>query len=120
MNGSSAATCIQRPCIEVLADIQEALARKGLRSLETFDLQAARLGAADCPCPHHGTAECDCQMVVLLVYGASGSPVTLILHGSDGETFVSAADQAGPGVVESSLVAAVEQSIHETASLSRR
>jgi len=52
-------------------------------------LQDARLAAAYCPCPHHGTRACDCQMVVLLVYGNGIRPATLILHSNDGQTWLS-------------------------------
>jgi hypothetical protein len=63
-----------------------------LRPVQTFDLHAARAGMHDCPCPHHGTDECDCQMVVVLVYGKTDQPVTLILHGNDRQTWLSVAD----------------------------
>jgi hypothetical protein len=33
-------------------------------------------------------------MIVLLVYGEAPDPVTLILHGSDGQTWVSIIDDA--------------------------
>ena len=57
--------------------------------MQTFDLHSARHVLEDCPCPHHATSECDCQMVILLVYGKSEGPVTLILHGNDGQTWLS-------------------------------
>ncbi len=60
--------------------------------MQTFDLHTARLGSQSYPCPHHGTEECDCQMIVLMVYGGAAEPVTLILHGNDGQTWISVAD----------------------------
>ncbi|MBI2332662.1 MAG: hypothetical protein HYU84_10975 [Chloroflexi bacterium] len=68
--------------------------------MQTFDLHDARSGLHDCPCPNHGTEDCDCQMVVLLVYRQNAdastalntSPATLILHGNDGQTWLSIAD----------------------------
>jgi len=57
--------------------------------MQTFDLRDARLGFDDCPCPHHDTSQCDCQMIILLVYGGQAEPITLILHGSDGRTWLS-------------------------------
>ncbi len=57
--------------------------------METFDLHNARLGIADCPCPYHGKVACDCQMVVLLIYTEMGEPATLVLHGSEGQTWFS-------------------------------
>jgi hypothetical protein len=59
------------------------LEQSGFQPVRTFDLQAARLAHLDCPCPHHGTAQCNCQMVVLLVYKADYPPATLVIHGSD-------------------------------------
>ncbi|MFQ5401581.1 MAG: hypothetical protein ACE5E7_18540 [Anaerolineae bacterium] len=62
------------------------LQQAGYQVMRSFDLNAARATHADCSCPHHGTALCDCQMVVLLVYGESGPPVTLTAHSRDGRT----------------------------------
>jgi len=76
-------------CDESLARLKERLPSAGLHLVQTFDLQAARLKLEDCPCPHHGTSKCDCQMVVLLVYGSAAEPATLVLHGNDGETWLS-------------------------------
>jgi len=83
--------------------------------MQTFDLHTARHALDDCPCPNHGTEECDCQMVVLLVYGKTSdvstpldtSPVTLILHGNDGQTWVSIADNPGQRADERLIAAAI-------------
>ena len=78
------------------------LAQAGLRVLQTFDLSDARGSAPDCPCPLHGQAACDCEMVVLLVYTTAGPPVSVILHSNDGLTWLSLVDtpaqQAEPSV----------------------
>jgi hypothetical protein len=68
------------------------LSQAGLSAVQTFNLNTARLGLHDCCCPNHGTEACDCQMIVLLVYGESGEPATLILHGNNGQTWISIAD----------------------------
>ncbi len=85
-----------------LSRLRRRLSHVGLRLLQTFDLNDARLAATDCPCPHHGETGCDCQMVVLLVYGATAPPVTLILHSNDGRTWLSLvetpAQQAEPSI----------------------
>ena len=83
---------INQLCDEALQWTKERLLQAGLRVVQTFDLHAARAGLHDCPCPNHGTDECDCQMVVVLVYGKAEEPVTLILHGNDGQTWLSIAD----------------------------
>jgi hypothetical protein len=79
-------------CDETLQWATEQLSQAGLRPLQTFDLHTARLALHDCPCPNHGTNECDCQMVVVLVYGKAEEPLTLILHGNEGQTWLSFAD----------------------------
>ena len=85
------------------------LRQAGFQVLRSFDLQVAREAHADCTCLHHGTEQCDCQMVVLLVYSQGDSPVTLVLHGHDGQTQVSVGDTPGQepsnGMVEAILQA---------------
>ncbi len=98
---------INHPCDEALQWAMKQLVQADLRPIQTFDLHAtrARLTMHDCSCPNHGTDECDCQMVVLLVYGnaedvstlptvVNASPATLILHGNDGQTWVSIANDS--------------------------
>jgi len=83
---------VNHPCDETLQWAKQQLSLADLRTVQTFDLHAARVGSHDCPCPNHGTNECDCQMIVLLVYGKATEPETLILHGNDGQTWVSMPD----------------------------
>lgn len=64
----------------------ETLASAGLQVVRSFDLQVARATHTHCTCPHHGTDQCNCQLVVLLVYEKDKQPVTLVAHGYDGET----------------------------------
>jgi hypothetical protein len=101
---------INQSCDKALKWSRELLLQAGLRPVQTFDLHAARAGLHDCPCPNHGMVDCDCQMVVLLVYGnaedvstpLNTSPVTLMLHGNDGQTWLSIADspreRSDPGI----------------------
>ncbi len=105
MNLTSSAWSVQGSCDSALPWIVEELSRRGLRALQTFDLHDARLGEANCPCPQHGLDECDCQMVVLLVYGEPAEPATLVLHGNDAKTWLTlvhtAAQQADPALRDS-------------------
>ena len=80
---------VDQNCDAALQWANQQLVEAGLRTVRTFDLQDARTGSNDCSCPHHGTEQCDCQMVVLLVYGNDKEPETLILHGSNGKTWLS-------------------------------
>lgn len=74
--------------------VSETLTSAGFRAVQTFDLQTARGAHRGCQCPNHGTTNCNCQMVVLLVYGKHEDPVTLILHGEDNATRISLAGPA--------------------------
>ena len=89
MNSLFSLLSVNRPCEQALDWLTAALGREGMRLLRTFDLQAARLAFGEWSCPHHGTGRCDCQMVVVLVYGKAAQPATLVLHGSDGQTWLS-------------------------------
>ena len=80
---------VSQTCDRALPWVIQQLHEAGLRSVQTFDLHTARAALHDCDCPHHGTDQCDCQMVVLLVYGKMDEPSTLILHGNDGTTWLS-------------------------------
>jgi hypothetical protein len=60
--------------------------------VRSFDLQTARLAHTNCTCPHHGTEDRDCQMVVLLVYDKQGEPLTLVAHSHDGQTYFELVD----------------------------
>ena len=86
---------LDQACDQVLAWVNGQLTSAGFRVVQTFDLQVARLAHPDCPCPHHGTNDCNCQMVVLLVYGKGDDPATLVIHGQDGRSWVSLAGPVG-------------------------
>ena len=86
---------LNHPGDKSLVWVKEQLATAKLRAVQTFDLQSARHALEDCPCPHHGTEQCDCQMVVLLVYANAAEPATLILHGNDGRTWISLVEHPG-------------------------
>jgi hypothetical protein len=110
MDGSTGIFFVNAPCNEALLRVRRSLERVGLRALETFDLQVARSSGSECTCPHHGTAECDCQMIVLLIYGEGTTPAALMLHGSDGRTWVSLPDGAACGtesLIEAAVVSAL-------------
>lgn len=67
------------------ARVTEILREAGYRVQRSFDLRSAlETALPDCGCPHHGTAACDCQYAVLLVYAERGTPTTLVVHGRDG------------------------------------
>lgn len=83
---------LEQPCNEATAWVIRQVSGAGLQVLRTFDLQDARHDPMECPCPHHGTDQCDCQMVVLLIYGGDYQPVSLVAHSHDGKTWFSLVD----------------------------
>jgi len=87
---------VNQTCDQTLPWVNQQLLKAGLRSVQTFDLHTARVASHDCECPHHGTDQCDCQMMVLLVYGHTEEPATLLLHGNDGTTWLSITASAKP------------------------
>jgi hypothetical protein len=101
---------VNQPCDEILQWTRKQLLKTDLRAVQTFDLHTARVGLHNCPCPNHGTDECDCQMVVLLVYGKAAGPATLILHGNDGQTWLSIADNPLQRA-DTKLVTAIRQAL---------
>jgi hypothetical protein len=94
MNTFSPFLSVETSCESALQWAKAQLSGTGLRIVQTFDLQMARHGLHDCSCPNHGTEACDCQMVVLLVYGEAIEPATVVLHGNNGRTWVSIADNS--------------------------
>lgn len=87
---------VHQTCDQTLPWVNQQLLKVGLRSVQTFDLHTARAALHNCECPHHGTDQCDCQMVILLVYGKMEEPATLILHGNDGTTWLSISASVKP------------------------
>lgn len=92
MNQNVQLVTIQANCEEATTRTVQLLSDAGLQVVRSFDLRSARMAHAECTCPHHGTAQCTCQFVVLLVYGQGGAPVTLVAHGHDGQTWLSLVD----------------------------
>lgn len=89
---------VDKPGAEVQAWIHQQLTDAGLRVVQTFDLQVARLAHTDCTCPHHGMADCDCQLTVLLVYQQDDEPSSLVIHSRDGCTEVSFGSSVAPQI----------------------
>ena len=77
---------LKKDCNEAVQWISDHLSQSGLQVMQTFDLHTTRFDHHSCSCPHHGTEQCDCQMVVLLVYQNGFPPVSVVAHGYDGQT----------------------------------
>lgn len=96
MNENSPFLILEEACEEAIDWVTRRIGFAGLQVVRTFDLHTARHHAdaalENCPCPYHGTDQCDCQMVVLLVYGRDRQPVSLVAHGHHGQTWFSVVD----------------------------
>jgi hypothetical protein len=91
----------------------------GLQVVRSFDLKVARSAHLECTCPNHGTDLCDCQLVVLLVYGQDGPPATLVVHGHDGQTHIALVDTTRQ-CPSPQLVSAIMRAIHSTSKLCQK
>ncbi|MGB7876889.1 MAG: hypothetical protein WBL25_21100, partial [Anaerolineales bacterium] len=91
-----------------IAWIMQLLMARGFQVERTFDLHAARVAQVDCLCPYHGTNDCTCQMVVLLVHSQKAQPVTIVAHGHDSQTSLSLVDMANQsmdqGIIQALLL----------------
>jgi len=74
---------------EAIALLSNRLDKLGLKMERSFDLRLQQNENIECSCPYHGTIRCDCQIVVLLIYGNSDGPDTIIAHSRDGRTVFS-------------------------------
>lgn len=103
---------------ETADSLTRAFEQTALRVYRSFDLRTARSASIGCTYPHHGTADCDCQMVVLLIYSAPNEqPATLLLHGNGERTWIILAE-APERELEETIVAVLEPSIQERVPLS--
>ena len=92
MSDSSPLLILEQPCDDAIDWVARQIGSVGLLVVRTFDLSVARHAHAGCPCPHHGTEQCDCQMVILLVYASECQPVSIVAHGYNGQTWFSVVD----------------------------
>ncbi len=78
-------------CNEVMVYLSERFHELGIRVYQSFDLQTALERLPQCGCPHHGEEVCSCQYAIWLLYGPGQSPVLMILHGRDEDTWITLA-----------------------------
>lgn len=103
MNQNRPILYTQQPCEDAVQDFVKCMHRAGLYVVRTFDLQDTRKGEGACSCPYHGSAQCDCQIVILLVYGEDDRPVSLVVHGHNSQTWFSLVNS--PGLANSRMEA---------------
>jgi len=91
---------LHQPAEKAVAWTTQRLTAFGFQVEQTFDLHAARMSQVDCPCPYHGTSDCTCQMIVLLVHSQKTQPVTIVVHGHDDQTCLSMVDIENDATIE--------------------
>ena len=120
MNNSLLFDCNGETAAQAATDF---LTRRSFRVVRSFDLHSALAAHADCECPHHGTAQCTCQFVVLLAYGESGAPVVVTAHSRDAQAQVQIVRDADarpdPRLVEQVMAALFEAALTVQAGLPR-
>jgi hypothetical protein len=92
---------VAAPWQPILRQLVRRLTERGLVARKTFDLQLARRSLSiskEMSCPHHGSARCTCQYLVLQINRGSGSPSFVVLHGYDNSTMVALLSAAGEKV----------------------
>lgn len=90
-------TMIPEECGDVVENLTDSLTAQGFGVHLSFDLQSARRELADpdgCPCPYHGTADCSCQYIVLLVGREGLPPISIVAHGHEERTHLSVSPPA--------------------------
>jgi hypothetical protein len=92
MNQATRITTLNLECESVISQMARPLTQWGLRIVRSFDLQSACASFPDLTCPHHGDTPCDCQLVVLLIYGADAHPASVVLHSHRGKTDIDLVD----------------------------
>jgi len=92
MSNGSPFLILEQPCNDAIDWVAKQIEGAGLAVVRTFDLHIARHAHTSCPCPYHGSDQCDCQMVVLLVYGNHCQPVSIVAHGYNRQTWFSVVD----------------------------
>lgn len=75
-------------CLTISNRVVQEVEAAGLETRRTFDLDIVRSGNPQFQCPIHGSNDCTCQLVILLVMMRYGRSVTVILEGRDHQTWV--------------------------------
>lgn len=95
MSATAAFLTVNQAWGDVFRWVSRQLGDAGLQVKQTFNLQVARQAQKDCGCPHHGSSQCNCQMLIMLVYRSMDRPITLTIEGFDASTWLSLVDVPG-------------------------
>ncbi len=92
MNRNSPFLEVAQSCSRAVEWLIQRLGQGGIQAIRTFDLQTTRQYPDFCQCTKHGTQQCDCQMVVLLLYPQGDPPISIVAHGNGCQTWFSLVD----------------------------
>lgn len=95
MNQAMRLSTLNLDCETVIANLTRQFSYHTLRVVRSFDLQSACASFTELTCPHHDDSPCDCQLVVLLIYGVEATPVSLMLHSHRGITEIDLVTYSG-------------------------
>lgn len=88
VTGMSSDIVLGCPSAGAVRQLNEALQRRRLSVVRSFDLLPAKVCSRSRGCPRHGTTDCDCQPVVPPVNGSSLHPFTVTEHSCGPSTSV--------------------------------
>jgi len=114
MNNQNTCLHMKVPCESAITVVSKCFHNAGMSVLRTFNMRTTQFPQTSCPCPQHGAELCDCQMSVLLVYASIGEPVSLVVHGYEGQTWISVVETPLQSR-EASLLVAIHQILAQLA-----
>ncbi len=100
--GSTPLFIVTQNCDQVIDQVSQQLASAGFQTLPTFNLKTTLPDDRCCDSPPE---RCECQVVILLVYGKEGPPFTLSLFGEKGTTTVAMNDNSSDRTMITGLLA---------------
>ncbi len=99
--GSTPLFIVTQNCDQVIDQVSQQLASAGFQSFPTFNLRTTLPADKCCDTPPE---LCECQVVILLVYGKEGPPFTLSLYGEKGLTTVAMNDNSSDSAMITGLL----------------
>ena len=87
-DGKKPIAIVESQCSFIISPLMNALEQAGLWVLRSFEFKNNQTQLMHCHCAANCDSQCECELVVLLVYPKVGNPVTLILDGREGKTYV--------------------------------
>ncbi len=99
--GSTPLFIVTQNCDQVIDRVSQQLASAGFQTFPTFNLKTTLPADRCCDSPPE---RCECQVVILLVYGKGGPPFTLSLFGEKGTTTVAMNDNTSDRAMISGLL----------------